>query len=477
MTFKRPFDDEILSDTFFKHRRLVETNDHVSSFYLDQVDLMDDVQKHFHSGDGFTTKSELDASESPALGRFAKFRGFSEEETANDSPRLLSFSPWATRTASESEHISPPVMHSPSGPEYFSFDHPERAFVRFEEDCNLLDYSPRKWVPIGRGHQAVIPDLLPSREGYCQDRENIHLSGQCVIPFSESELCADDEEKVGHGRSDCSCQDRGSIRCVWQRIEEARQKLRSSVGSRVFSELGFLDMGEVVSERWTEDDEHLFHEVVYSNPASFGKNFWKVLSSVFPSRTKMEVVSYYFNVFVLRKRAEQNRFDPLNIDSDEDEWQGSEGAHGDANYGLMDKDEDSTAESPVSHDSSLCFESRLPEPDEHVDGVCDGEEADSELVFWENLTGIADHLGSISSDECREIDGQEGCCTFSGSSWPSEASQENSHKCDRWEDFGLAPPCDYAYLDCFKSDVDLQSTCSMIEEFFGDGDFDWRSKR
>ncbi|GAB2213118.1 hypothetical protein Droror1_Dr00021136 [Drosera rotundifolia] len=440
MTFKRHFDDEITSRAC-KHQRLVESNDHVSSFYLDQVD----------------------------------FREFAEEETTKDSPRSLSLSPWATRTASEDEHIAD-AMHSPSVPEYFSFDHPKRAYVRFEQDCNLLDYSPRKRVPVGPGHQAVIPDLLPSREGYCQNRENIHMSGHCVIPFPESELPANDENKVGHGSCDCGCQDRGSIRCVGQHIDEARQKLRSSLSFRVFSELGFLHMGEVVAERWTEDDKHLFHEVVYSNPAAFGKNFWKVLSSVFPSRTNMEIVSYYFNVFMLRKRAEQNRFDPTNIDSDDDDWDGIEDAHGAENYGLTDKGEDSAAESPISHDSSLCFESRLPEQDEDVDGVCDDEEADSELVLWENLTGIADHLGNISSDECWEIDDLDSCCTFSDSGWQSKESQENSDKCDRWQDFGLAP-CDNAYLDCFKSDVYLQSTCSMIEEFFGDGDFDWRSER
>ena len=45
---------------------------------------------------------------------------------------------------------------------------------------------------------------------------------------------------------------------------------------------------------------------------------------VFPSRTKKDIVSYYFNVFMLKVRAEQNRLDPRNIDSDDDEWQGSD---------------------------------------------------------------------------------------------------------------------------------------------------------
>ncbi|CAI9281484.1 unnamed protein product [Lactuca saligna] len=83
-------------------------------------------------------------------------------------------------------------------------------------------------------------------------------------------------------------------------------------------------MGESVANKWSEEDEHLFHEVVYSNPVSFGKNFWNHLSEVFPSRSNHEIVGYYFNVFMLRIRAEQNRFDPMNADSDDDEWQGSD---------------------------------------------------------------------------------------------------------------------------------------------------------
>lgn len=79
-----------------------------------------------------------------------------------------------------------------------------------------------------------------------------------------------------------------------------------------------------MAEKWSEEDQHLFQEVVFSNPSSAGKNFWDNLSAVYPSRTKKEIVSYYYNVFMLRRRAEQNRCDPLNIDSDDDEWKESD---------------------------------------------------------------------------------------------------------------------------------------------------------
>ncbi|XP_076928656.1 uncharacterized protein LOC143592672 [Bidens hawaiensis] len=55
-----------------------------------------------------------------------------------------------------------------------------------------------------------------------------------------------------------------------------------------------------------------------------GKNLWQKLAETFPSRTNQEIVSYYFNVFVLQRRAEQNTFDLMNADSDDDELQVSD---------------------------------------------------------------------------------------------------------------------------------------------------------
>jgi len=83
-------------------------------------------------------------------------------------------------------------------------------------------------------------------------------------------------------------------------------------------------MGEEVALTWDPQDEKLFAEVVRSNPASFTKNFWDILPLAFPDKCKREFVSYYFNVYMLRKRASQNRSDPLYINSDDDEWEAIE---------------------------------------------------------------------------------------------------------------------------------------------------------
>lgn len=142
----------------------------------------------------------------------------------------------------------------------------------------------------------------------------------CIIPMPDPELSVYSSVKFGEGRQDCLCPDQGSFRCVRQHVKEARERLRETIGHEKFVKLGFYDMGEEVSRKWTEEEEQIFHEVVYSTPGLRGKNFWEDLSVVFLNRRKKEIVSYYFNVFMLRRRAVQNRSRFLDIDSDDDEW-------------------------------------------------------------------------------------------------------------------------------------------------------------
>ncbi|KAI9164973.1 hypothetical protein LWI28_005346 [Acer negundo] len=68
----------------------------------------------------------------------------------------------------------------------------------------------------------------------------------------------------------CDYLDEGSVRCVQQQVMEAREKLLKSFGHEKFVKLGFRDMGEEVSGKWSEAEEQVFHEVVYSNPVSSG---------------------------------------------------------------------------------------------------------------------------------------------------------------------------------------------------------------
>ncbi|XP_047332996.1 AT-rich interactive domain-containing protein 2-like [Impatiens glandulifera] len=221
-------------------------------------------------------------------------------------------------------------------PNFVEFDRQVTTLVRPSDlYSTLMECPPRKQVPVGPDHQACIPDWQPNSiekfDAHSQDK----LMGTCVIPIPNLDIAKNDLDCVGLGRTDCHCVEIGSVECVRKHIGEARDKLKTNVGSVVFSEMGFPEMGEFVANKWREDEELAFHEIVISNRMSMGKNFWHHLPTFFPSKKTEELVSYYFNAFMLRKRADQNRHDPINIDSDNDEWEKPVEAEDD------DEDEDS----------------------------------------------------------------------------------------------------------------------------------------
>lgn len=225
--------------------------------------------------------------------------------------------------------------------EFFEYNFPRRQLFHYDDIySSLLNRSPRKDIPIGSNHQADVPEFDSElAKKYRENGEMDRFLGDCVISIQHFNIATSSDIQMG-----CECLDCGSIRCVQQHVNEARMNLRKSYGNEKFVELGMLDMGEEVACRWSADEEQLFHQVVYSNPASLGRMFWKELSIAFPSRTKKELVSYYFNVFILHRRAVQNRSQYLDIDSDDDEWRGSYGGT------YMDRVEDDFVVS--DHDSS-----------------------------------------------------------------------------------------------------------------------------
>lgn len=234
-----------------------------------------------------------------------------------------------TSSSSEEDAVNGDTSGWSSFPGYLDFSIPRRPPIRIEDPyISLLNTSPRKEVFIGPDHQAAVPfwDPNATRKYLVNSEREDKLTGTCIIPMPDLNDSTMEGIRVGRGRTDCSCLDVGSMRCVQQHVTEARERLRETIGDENFVELGFSNMGDEVACRWVPDDEHIFREVVFSNPASHGRNFWKHLSAAFPTRTKKELVSYYFNVFMLRKRAVQNRSYLLEIDSDDDEEQ--RGVHG-----------------------------------------------------------------------------------------------------------------------------------------------------
>ncbi|GFZ07708.1 ELM2 domain-containing protein [Actinidia rufa] len=410
MVQKRPCANEESYEVSSKHPRQMEFSNHLVSF-LEFIPDGDAEQPPNTPGEGEGSFTDLPT----------------EKDGKTGIPSCLYSVSWDSSSISKEDDGSEEPFHLSSSPVYYSPVRPVRTVVRCEEIyTSLLNGPPRKLVPVGPDFQADVPEwpvqgtknIFNSSYGsesltlFHQasefdlsgpSEEGNKLAGTCVIPTPGLGSFGD---RIGDGRTDCCCGDSGSVRCVRQHVKEAREKLWRTLGPKRFSELGFFNMGEVVANKWSLEEEQLFHDVVFSNPASSDKNFWNQLSMVFPSRTKNDIVSYYFNVFMLRVRSEQNRLDPPNIDSDDDEWQVSD-----------DSGDDSAVESPRE------------DPDHN-------EIRDNYLREHEDDSAELEHI-----------------------LWPCETKD--------WE---------LGYLTFPKNENEFLPTCSVIEEVFGVGDWDYKAR-
>ncbi|VVA29719.1 PREDICTED: AT-rich interactive [Prunus dulcis] len=425
MINKRPFGGEDSYEVACKHpRQLEHSNEDIFPFNGAPQKFQISDGEGDGDGDGSFSKC-------PDEGRFASVLGTS---VSNDTYKELetgasgSFARflWSNSSIIEANVRPEAASHLSLFPEFFAPVNQWRALLHSDKICSSpVDYPPRKLVSIGAQHQAHVPvwgfegshasvhleKLDPQHEPSCTSSQDLvldvneeKLMGTRVISMPDLEASAANyfSEDVG-ARSNCKCGDAGSVRCVRQHVMETREKLKEDLGEHLFEELGFYEMGEGVADKWTKEEEHAFHDVVLSNPVSLGKNFWHHLSVAFPSRTHKDLVSYYFNVFMLRKRTEQNRFDPLNIDSDDDEWQKSE-------LGTVEDDEDSGVESPVNLDASAynqeehlegCYEHIEDAYD--VDGCRDGNDVVDCILMKDKDGGDIDdgsgaHVGSSPGD-------------------------------------------------------------------------------
>ncbi|KAM0937853.1 putative SANT/Myb domain-containing protein [Dioscorea sansibarensis] len=319
----------------------------------------------------------------------------SEDMPANDNPSsTLSFSWHTCNTFEEGSRLESAV--GASFIPYFEDDHQIVGRNHVEETfSSALDYHERKPVAIGPHHQADIPMCglteFENSVGHSDDSvssasnsvdmssSSAHLVteedssdkwiGMCILPMPDYGMLSL-EVKGRSCRNLCNCLDMGSIRCVRQHVVESREKLEQALGHEKFMMLGFGDMGEVVARKWSTEEEQAFQEVVMANPASLGKNFWDDLRHVLISRSSKELISYYFNVFMLRKRAEQNRMDPMNADSDNDEWEeSSESVAG-------DDEDDSVVESPHDGDDVTYNDGDATDVHEVTEDLytCDGDD-------------------------------------------------------------------------------------------------------
>ncbi|KAL1546263.1 AT-rich interactive domain-containing protein 1-like [Salvia divinorum] len=180
-----------------------------------------------------------------------------------------------------------------------------------------LSNCRKKRIPIGSNHQTDLPEF----QGEDYESETKWL-GTKIWPLDKAEQKKKsliERDRIGKGRQECcGCQFVGSLECVRFHIKEKRLKVKLELGSAFY--LWKLDMiGEDVAFSWTKEDRNKFQHIVQSNRLSLEKYFWDELFNQFPKKGREALVSYYFNVFLLQRRAIQNRTSPINIDSDDEE--------------------------------------------------------------------------------------------------------------------------------------------------------------
>ncbi|CAK7335573.1 unnamed protein product [Dovyalis caffra] len=177
------------------------------------------------------------------------------------------------------------------------------------------DEHVRRHVAVGPLFQAEVPEWT----GVVSNGDSKWLGTRLWPLECENHNALVAMDPIGKGRSSvCDCQLPGSVGCVRFHIAEKRMKLKLELGP-LFYHWRFDRMGEEVSLRWTTEEEKRFKDMVKFNPLSAGKCFWDNKRKYFPRKTREELVSYYFNEYLVWRRSYQNRITPKNIDSDDDE--------------------------------------------------------------------------------------------------------------------------------------------------------------
>lgn len=332
----------------------------------------------------------------------------------------------------------------------------------------LSEHSHRRPVPIGSDHQADLPEWTP------WNFKSSRLQSRLCDTYSAPSLSASSPPMDARRSStECDCTDEGSIGCVRQHVMEAREELRGTLGEEKFLELGFLDMGEGVAERWTEMEENLFQAVVSSNSASLGRNFWTVLPHAFPLRGFRELVSYYFNVFILRKRADQNHFYPPNVDSDNDDWE--ENCDGDFAASEEEEEElDSGVESAADDENIRVIGDDASEELDFEDEVDDEEE--DEGFYSGKPIPCGEQTERNSTDCSLDQDVHDDSCTsferLSNAGRDLENYRMEHRKYEFLDGDCDSKPWEINYIGGAGKDFDFFPTCNVLEEVFGKGSWD-----
>ncbi|KAK7292695.1 hypothetical protein RJT34_15547 [Clitoria ternatea] len=228
--------------------------------------------------------------------------------------KLLFGSP-ASAVRSSSESSVGTEGHLDRTPSPHTEDRAEKRSHDSSDAHSVLHRCATVRIPVGMNHQAEIPEWI----GMTSESDSKWLGTRMWPSEKVNSRLLIERDPIGKGRQDsCGCSVPGSVECVRFHISEKRAKVKLELGA-AFYDLNFDKVGEDVRQLWTKEEEKNFENVVRANPSSLETYFWDHIFKAFPKKSREDLVSYYFNVFLLQRRGYQNRHTPDKIDSDDDE--------------------------------------------------------------------------------------------------------------------------------------------------------------
>ncbi|GAV64757.1 ARID domain-containing protein [Cephalotus follicularis] len=176
-------------------------------------------------------------------------------------------------------------------------------------------YDDEGAFPLGSKHQAEVPEWT----GVVTESDSKWL-GTRFWPLERVERRSlVERERIGKGRQDsCGCHIPDSVECVRFHIAQKKLRVKLELGS-VFNLWNLDKMGEQVKLSWTAEEEKKFKDTRNLNVKSLEVCFWDKIFEVLPTKSRKDLASYYFNVFLLERRAYQNRLTSSKIDSDDEQ--------------------------------------------------------------------------------------------------------------------------------------------------------------
>ncbi|CAH8300979.1 unnamed protein product, partial [Eruca vesicaria subsp. sativa] len=232
------------------------------------------------------------------------------------------------------QKMHPSLYEDSAGPSYNL-----RERLRFDgSECgSASDEEDTPCARVGSKFQAEVPEWI----GVNSESDSKWL-GTRVWPLSKEQSNSNlliERDPIGKGRQDpCGCQNPGSVECVRFHINTKREKLKLELGS-AFYMWCFDSMGEGTLQYWT--DLELKKVKLLAFPPTLSPSFFNDLKKILSSKSREEIVGYYYNVALLQYRANQNRRAPDEVDSDTDQYYNLAPGNGDPTM------EANTSEKPV----------------------------------------------------------------------------------------------------------------------------------